>query len=79
MRYCSVAFTESQTVETVPANWLEGTICFWPNITNQQKIIKLIKSASSIEEEWLPYEVKIYKTCGKFTYDILLIYCLILQ
>lgn len=66
--YSVIEFFEDNTLETVPASWVnkkEGT-CAWPTSKNPSYIKKLIEKKSIPNDvEFSYYKAKVLKTTGK--------------
>lgn len=64
--YSVVEFTEDNSLEAVPTNWLKKNKCAWPITKNYSTIRKLIERKSVPNEiEYIYLNARILKTTGK--------------
>lgn len=55
-----VEFTESRTVEAVPASWIFKNVCYWPTLS-RDKLMNEIKNNASPNTNWPSYEIRTFK------------------
>jgi len=64
--YSVVEFTEDNSLEAVPTNWLKKNFCAWPITKNYSTIRKLIERKSVPNEiEYTYFNARVLKTTGK--------------
>lgn len=64
--YSVVVFTEDNSIEAVPTNWLKKNKCAWPTTKNHSTIRKLIERKSVPNEiEYTYLNARALKTTGK--------------
>ncbi|XP_011870141.1 PREDICTED: uncharacterized protein LOC105563284 [Vollenhovia emeryi] len=60
-----VIFTDEDTVEAVPSNWIHDNECFWPSLTFE-KLTAAIKNHEVPNTSWPSYPIRILRN-GTFT------------
>jgi len=64
--YSVVVFTEDNSIEAVPTNWLKNNKCAWPITKNHSTIRKLIEQKSVLNEiEYTYFNARVLKKTGK--------------
>lgn len=72
--YSVVEFTEDNTLEAVPTNWLKKNKCAWPTTKNYSTIRKLIeRNCVPNEVEYTYFNARVLKTTGKLFKNIVFI------
>lgn len=70
-----VIFTEEDTVEAVPSNWiLHDNKCYWPSLTSE-KLTAAIKNHIEFNVSWPSYPIRILRNgtfCKYITYCVLM-------
>jgi hypothetical protein len=70
--YSVVEFTEDNSLEAVPTNWLKKNKCDWPITKNYSTIRKLIERKSVPNEiEYTYFNARLLKTTGKLFKNII--------
>jgi len=70
-----VIFTDENTVEVVPTNWIQNNKCYWPSPTSD-KMISAIKNHDAPNDSWPSYSIRLVRngTFGKYiTYCVLIV------
>ncbi|KAK5642720.1 hypothetical protein RI129_008887 [Pyrocoelia pectoralis] len=64
-----VKFVEDDSVQAVPANWIENSKCFWPSYPND-RLIQAIKRCEPHNVSWPLYEVKVFRNSSYSDYQV---------
>lgn len=70
-----VIFTEEDSVETVPSNWIIDGKCYWPSLT-LEKLTAAVKNHTRPDCSWPLYPVRLIRngTFSKYTTYCILMY-----
>lgn len=69
-----VIFTDEDSVEVVPSNWISNNKCYWPSLTTE-KLKAAIKYHDAPNTSWPLYPIRLIRngTFGKYiTYCVLM-------
>lgn len=66
-----VIFTDENTVEVVPTNWIQNNKCYWPSPTSD-KMISAIKNHDAPNDSWPSYSIRLVRKM-ELSVNILLI------
>ncbi|GAB1864035.1 hypothetical protein CAJAP_05114 [Camponotus japonicus] len=64
-----VIFTDENTVEVVPTNWIQNNKCYWPSLTSD-KMISTIKNHDAPNDSWPSYPIRLVRNGTFANYSI---------
>lgn len=72
-----VIFTDEDSVEVVPSNWIVNDKCYWPSMLTSEKLKTAIKHHDAVNTSWPTYPIRLIRN-GTFGKYIIITYCVLM-
>jgi len=72
--YSVVEFTEENSIEAVPSNWVKKSECWYPVGPNVRKLIASSSVPDPNSNRWIKYKSAVLATFSKFQFYTILLY-----